>query len=345
MTIFDLMQSEQLVAYWQELVQDEAPYPCEELFPDNKKRGLSLKWLVGAKGLPIVLKTSAFDVHAVPRPRIGFDKLTADMPYFKESTYIDEELRQELNMVLETGNQAYIDSVMTKIFDDETRLLRGARASRERMRMMALTTGVISMAANGQTFTYDYGVTHKGNAAVAWSDHVNSDPIEDIRVAKEAIQDETGATITRAMCDGKTWRNIRNNEKVKKAIYVLTNGTGAISNKKLREYILDELEIEVVVNDKRYGDENGVGTKFMPADTFVMFPDGDLGQTWFGTTPAESDLMAGSVANVSITDTGVAVTTVEHADPVNVETIVSMICLPSFEAADQVYILDTAPAA
>lgn len=341
MTIFDLMQSTELTAYWEELVQDEAPYPCEELFPDDKKRGLSLKWIKGSKGLPIVLKTSAFDVHAVPRPRIGFDKLTADMPYFKESTYIDEELRQELNMVLETGNQAYIDSVMNKIFDDETRLLRGARAARERMRMMALTTGVVSMANNGQAFTYDYGVTHKGNATVSWSNHATADPIEDIRVAMEAIQDDTGATITRAMCDGATWRDIRNNESIKKAIFVLSNGAGVISDNKLKEYLLEELGIEVVVNDKRYVNETGVATKFMPANTFVMFPDGALGRTWFGTTPAESDLMTGSAANVSITDTGVAVVTAQKVDPVNVETIVSMICLPSFEAADQVYILDT----
>lgn len=341
MTIFDLLQSTELTAYWEELTQDEAPYPCEELFPDDKKRGLSLKWIKGSKGLPVVLKTSAFDVHAIPRARIGFDKLTAEMPFFKESTYIDEELRQELNIVLETGNQAYIDSVMNRIFDDEVALLRGAKAARERMRMMALTTGVISMAANGQAFTFDYGVTHKGNAAVSWSDHVNSDPIEDIRVAKEKIKDETGAVITRAMCDGKTWRNIRNNEKIKKAIFVLTNGVGAISDTKLRTFIKDELELDVVVNDKRYKDENGNALKFMPSDTFVMFPDGDLGKTWFGTTPSESDLMSSSVANVSITDTGVAVTTVEKADPVQVETIVSMICLPSFEMADQVYILDT----
>ena len=143
MTIFDLMTSQNLSAYWSELVQDEAPYPCEELFPDDKKMGLDLKWLKGAKGLPVVLKVSAFDVHAIPRARIGFEKLYAEMPFFKESTYIDEELRQQLNMVLETGNQAYIDSVMQKIFDDETRLLRGARARREQMRMMALTTGVL----------------------------------------------------------------------------------------------------------------------------------------------------------------------------------------------------------
>lgn len=344
MTIFDLMSSEQLVAYWEVLVQDEAPYPCEELFPADKKRGLSLKWIKGSRGLPVVLKTSAFDVHAIPRARVGFDKLTAEMPYFKESTYIDEELRQELNMVLETGNQAYIDSVMNKVFDDETRLLRGAAASRERMRMMALTTGIISMTANGQAFTYNYGVSHKGNASVAWSNYATADPIEDIRVAKEKIQDDTGAVITRAMCDGATWRDIRNNEKIKKAVFVLTNGAGALSDQQLRNYIMDELEIEILVNDKRYQDEDGNAMKFMPANTFVMFPDGDLGKTWFGTTPAESDLMTGSAANVSITDTGVAVVTAQKVDPVQVEAIVSMICLPSFEQADQVYIMDTTAA-
>lgn len=343
MTIFDLVAAQEIVAYWEELVQDEAPYPCEELFPDDKKRGLKLSWLKGSRGLPVVLKTSAFDVHAIPRPRIGFEKLSAEMPFFKESMYIDEELRQELNMVLETGNQAYIDSVMNRIFDDEMQLLRGARASRERMRMMALTTGVVSMANNGQAFTYDYQIpaNHKVTVNTSWSSISTADPIEDMRVAKERIQDDTGAVITRAMCDGVTWRNIRNNVNIQKKIYVLSNGVGSISDDRLRQYILDEVGISVVVNDKRYKDEAGQELKFMPTNTFVMFPDGALGKTWFGTTPEESDLMASNVANVSITDTGVAVTTIQKADPVNVETKVTQICLPSFEEADKVYILDT----
>ena len=343
MTIFDLVAAQEIVAYWEELVQDEAPYPTEELFPDDKKRGLKLSWLKGSRGLPVVLKTSAFDVHAIPRPRIGFEKLSAEMPFFKESMYIDEELRQELNMVLETGNQAYIDSVMNRIFDDEMQLLRGARASRERMRMMALTTGVISMANNGQAFTYDYQIpaTHKSTVTTSWSSISTADPIEDMRVAKELIADDTGAVITRAMCDGVTWRNIRNNVNIQKKIYVLSNGVGSISDDRLRQYILDEVGISVVVNDKRYKDEAGQELKFMPTNTFVMFPDGALGKTWFGTTPEESDLMTSNVANVSITDTGVAVTTIQKADPVNVETKVTQICLPSFEEADKVYILDT----
>lgn len=342
MTIFDLVQSQELVAYWQELINDEPPYPGEELFPDDKKRGLNLDWLKGAKGLPIVLKTSAFDASAVPRGRIGFEKLSTQMPYFKESTYIDEELRQELNMVLETGNQVYIDSVLNRIFDDEMRLVRGARAARERMRMMALTTGVVIMASNGQAFTYDYGLTHKATVSVSWSDYKNSDPIEDIRVSKEEIEQETGTKITRAMCDSQVLRDLRNNEKIKNEIYADRQNIGAITNDMVKTYISDQLDgLKIATNDKRYKDENEETQKFMPENTFVMFPDGALGKTWFGTTPAESDLQSGNAANVTITDTGVAVTTVQKVDPVNVETIVSMICLPSFESADEVYIIDT----
>lgn len=343
MTIFDIIQSTELTAYWEELTQDETPFLGETLFPNDKKRGIDLKWIKGSKGLPVALKTSAYDAEAVPRPRIGFDRLTAQMPYFKESKYIDEELRQELNLVLETGNQAYIDSVTNRVFDDETSLLRGASAIREAMRMMALTTGVVSLTSNGQEFTFDYGIPsdHKSEATSSWSDHASSNPIDDIRTAAEKIQDDTGAVITRAVCDGVTWRNIRQNEKIVKSIFVLSNGQATVSNDRLHQFIMDELGIDVVVNDKRYVDYTGKTAKYIPANTFTMFPDGDLGRTWFGTTPAESDLMGGQVANVSVTDTGVAVTTVQKADPVQVETIVSQICLPSFEAADQVYILDT----
>lgn len=342
MTIYDLVTSTNLSDYWETLVQGEEPYPGEELFPDDKKRGIKLEWIVGASGLPVVLKTSAFDVTAIPRERIGFDKLESQMPYFKESTYIDEEMRQELNMLLETGNMVYIRTVLDRIFNDEMRLLKGAAASRERMRMMALTTGIIAMSANGQNFEFDYQLKHKATVKVSWSDRVESDPMEDIREAKEEIETETGCKITRAMCDRKTWRNLRNNERIKKEIFVMSNGVGAVNDKKLREYIAEELDgLRIFVNDKMYADENHKSHKFMPDNTFVMFPDGPLGKTWFGTTPAESDLMAGNAANVTIVDTGVAITTHQIVDPVQVDTIVSMICLPSFEQANTVYIIDT----
>lgn len=341
MSIYDLIISEEIVAYWELLTQDREPYMGEELWPDDKKLGLDLKWLKGSNGLPIVLKASAFDVAAIPRPRIGFERLSAEMPFFKESKYIDEELRQELNKVIESNNQAYIDAVVNRIFNDEMELLEGAAAQRERMRMMALTTGTIVMEGNGQVYEYDYGMPdeHKVTVTKSWSDPT-APILEDIRTGKQKILDDTGVTVERAVCSSKVFGYFRINNEIKASINTLTDGAGYISDARIKQFFLDELELTIVTNDKRYKDETGTAQRYIPDDVFTMFPAGQLGNTWFGTTPEESDLMSSSVANVTITDTGVAVTTVKKADPVNVETKVTMICLPDFPTADQVYIID-----
>lgn len=342
MTIFDLVQAPELVAYWETLTQDRPPYLGEELFPNNKKRGLDLKWIKGSKGLPVVLNPSAFDVKAIPRDRIGFDKVSAQMPFFKESLYIDEELRQELNTVIETGNQAYIDSVINRVFDDEMSLLEGAAAQRERMRMQVLTTGAIAITANGEDLQYDYHLpeSHKDSVTVSWS-NTAANIVEDIRTRLDLIEDETGVRPKRGLCSRKTWNYIMKNDAIKKAIFVLTDGVGVMTDSRLASYLQETLDIEIVVYTKRFMDENKKAKAFVPDDVLVLFPEGTLGNTWFGTTPEESDLMSTNAANVSITDTGVAVTVIQHADPVNAETKVTMVCLPSFEAADQVFILDT----
>lgn len=340
MTIFELVTSDQITAYWESQAQNRKPYLGEELFPSQQKLGLSIKWIKGSQGLPVVLKPSAYDVAAKKRDRIGFDKLNMDMPFFKESTYIDEELRQELNKVLETGNQAYIDSIMNQVFNDEINLLDGAAAQRERMRMMALTTGAISMKANGQNYDYDYGipVNHKIEVKKSWDDP-SATIIDDIRDMQDLIEDETGVRPERAVCSRKTFGYIRRNNEIRQAI-LGSDATAPVSDTKILDYIMDELKLDIVVYNKKAKDEKGKEFQYVADDVFVIFPQGKLGTGWFGTTPEQSDLMAGSAANVSITDVGVAVTTSKKTDPVNVETKVSMIYLPSFETANQVGIID-----
>lgn len=339
-TIFDFVNATEMVSYWETLTKDRPPYLGETLFPAQKKLGLDLKWIKGSSGLPVVLKPSAFDTGAIPRPRIGFDRLSAEMPFFKESLYVDEELRQQLNMVLETGNTAYIDAVLNRIFNDNTVLLEGAAARREQMRMMALTTGAISITANGQNFDFDYGMpsTHKVTVTTAWS-NADADIGADILAGLDLIENDTGVRPTRALCDRKTWNHMLKNTNFKKALSDKVLMTDSV----LKSMLLDVYGIEVVVYSKRYNNDAKTATPFVPADTFVLFPSGALGNTWFGTTPEESDLLGGSAANVAITDVGVAVTSIQKADPVNVETKVTMISLPSFPVADQVYILDVKP--
>lgn len=341
MTIFDLIISSEIVAYWDMLQREKEPYIGEELFPDDKKLGLDLKWLKGSNGLPVVLRPSAFDVSAIPRPRIGFEKLSAEMPFFKESKYIDEELRQELNKVIESNNQAYVDAIVGRIFADEIDLLEGAASQRERMRMMVLTTGTIVMEGNGQLYEYDYQMPegHKVTVSKSWSDPTAT-ILDDIRKGISKIEDDTGVTPERAICGGKVIGYFRNNNEIRATLTNAETGERFISDAKILQLISDELGITIVKNDKRYRDEAGATQRYVPDDVFVMFPSGKLGTTWFGTTPEESDLMTGSTANVTITDTGVAVTTMKKDDPVQVETKVTMICLPDFPTAEQVYIID-----
>lgn len=341
MSIFDIITSNEIASYWELLTQDREPYMGEELFPSQQKLGLDLKWIKGSKGLPVVLKESAFDVAAIPRPRLGFERLATEMPFFKESMYIDEELRQELNKVIETGNQTIIDTIVNRIFDDETRLLEGAAAQRERMRMMMLTTGVISLSGNGQVYDYDYGVpsSHKTTTAKSWSDPTAT-IIDDIRTLKETIVNDTGVEVTRAICSSKVLGYMRKNTELKQTIMVLTDGQGFVSDARIRQFFLDEIGVDIQTNDKRYIDETGTQQRYIADDVFVMFPAGQLGTTWFGTTPEQSDLMTSGAANVSIVDTGVAITTMQKTDPVNVETKVTQICLPDFPTADQIGIID-----
>lgn len=339
-SIFQLVTADAIVSYWEALVTERPPYLGEELWPEQQKLGLSIDWIKGASGIPVVLNPSAYDVTALKRDRIGFDSVSMKMPFFKEGMYIDEELRQQLNMVLETGNQAYIDAVMNRVFADDVTLLEGARAQRERMRMMLLTTGAISIAANGQSYDYDYGMEagQKVTVSTSWS-NANSDIVADIRNWQDDREDSTGVRPTRAVVSRKTFGYMTKNTNIRNAIWG-SNSAAPVSDAKVISYLQDELDLEIVVYNKKIKDETKQAQQLIPDDVFVLFPEGPLGTGWFGTTPEQSDLMSGSVANVSITDVGVAVTTIKHPDPVNVETKVSMIYLPSFEAINQVIIAD-----
>lgn len=345
MTIFDLVKANEIASYWETLSQDEPPYLFESLFPNDKKLGLDLSYIKGSSGLPIVLKASAFDTKAIPRGRIGFEKLTAEMPFFKESMYVDEKLRQELNMVLQTKNQEYINTIMQRVFADEAQLLRGARAARERMRAMIVTTGNLVLYSNGQEYSYDYHVPENHKITEHSFTNADFDICGFINGVLDTIEGDTGVRPTRMICTRNIMNNIIQNEILKKSVYVLTNGVGTINQQNAIEYIKQQTGVTIAVYSKRYKDEDGITHSFIPDDVITLIPDGTLGKTWFGTTPEESDLMTGGVANVSITDTGVTIATKQEFDPVNVETKVSMICLPSFETANQIAIIDVSPAA
>lgn len=342
-TIFDYVVAQEIAAYWETRQAEKSlpPYLGDVLFPSKKQMGLNLKYIKGSKKQPVVLNLSAFDARAVKRNRIGFQEVNTSMPFFKNSMSIDEQLRQELLIAIQSGNQSYVNTILANIFEDTVSLLEDAALTREKMRMQLLTTGTIIMANNGQEYNYDYGIpsTHKVTPTTTW-DSADADPIGDIIKWQDVLDNEGYGKPTRAITSLKVLRNLMKNSSIKNAVYVFSQGKVALNETALKSYILDQTGVTIETYEKTYTDVDGTKARFIPEDLFILIPEGDLGNTYFGTTPEEADLMASQAAKVAIVDTGVAVTTSEEVDPVTVTTKVSQVTMPSFEAADQIIIAD-----
>lgn len=339
--IYDLVTSKALASYWTVASQYRSPYFGESKFPNKKKLGLKLEFVKGAKNAPVMLYPSALDAKVIPISRQGFSVQSEKMPFFKNSMLVNEEMRQELNMIAESNDTA-IKTVVDRIYDDEMTLLENASLTREILRMQALTTGMISVNANGQALSYDYSLPaeNKVTPDTLWTNAETADPIADINAWKLQISSKTGAELTEGLLNSVTLNYIQKAKAVKDMAFAnIANTPASLSTARALQILKEETGITFYVYDKGY-DNNGVFTKFVADGTVVLMPESDLGSTWFGTTPEESDLMGGvgTKASVNIVDTGVAVSTYKEEDPVTVVTKVSEIVLPSFEMADQVII-------
>ena len=346
MEIFDYIKAKAQALYWNEYQanQSEAPFLGDELFPSEKQAGLDMSYIKGASGVAAVLSLSAFDAKALGRNRIGFGEMSAEMPFFKNDMKLNEKLRQKLITASTNSNSAYFDEVLRRIFDDNMALLKGAAATRERMRMQLITTGTISIVSNGQEYQYDYGMdeAQKTTVTKAWSDE-EADVVGDIIAAQDAIEAKTGVRPTRAICRRSVLRNIMKNKNIKNSIYVLGNGAVNISEASARAFLEEQTGVTIAVYEKIYKDEDGNVQYYIPDDLFVLLPTESIGKTLFGTTPEEADLAVSNVADVAIVDTGVAISTYGETDPVTRTTKVSEICMPTAENLDKVAIIDIDP--
>lgn len=340
--LFEFLSSSNMVAYWLEKNVNQQPLLGETLFPVQKEISIEMKWIKGANNQPVALRLSAFDAKSIRRDRQGIEEYSSKMPFFKESVYVDENMRQQLNLLMGSNNDEMVKQIVARIFDDQIKLIDSALISLERMRMEALTTGTITLASNGQGYTYDFGIPAEQlkTATESWSDP-NADIIGQVNEIVSEMKAK-GITIRRAIINESVAKHFRTNTNLKNAIYVLAGGAiPSISTARALSYIYEETGVEFFVYDNVYVDEDEVAHKYVPDNTVVFIPEGTLGKTHLGVTPEESDLMASGVADVSIVNNGIAVTNSREVDPVKFETKVSMVGAPSFERANEVVILDT----
>lgn len=345
MSIFDLVNAKNIATYYSEAATNKIPYLGATLFPNKKQLGLDLSWIKGSRGLPVALMPSVFDSKATVRDRIGLTKIDTEMPFFRESMRIGEKDRQELNKLAASANQAYIMPVVNKIYDDVKELVDGANVQPERMITQLLSAGKIKITANRVNYDYDYKMSdeHKetllGDAR--WSEP-GSTPVQDIQTWQDKVEEDTGVRPTKAICTRKTWNYLMQNKSIRLDMNPIGGQNIIMTDAMLKQYLETKLGISIAVYNKKFSLHDGKNHLFFPDNVFTLIPDGTLGNTYYGTTPEESDLMSGEDVEVNIVNTGVAITTIKEPHPVNVNTIVSEIVLPSFEKIDNIFIANVA---
>lgn len=355
MKLSDIFTAAAIAANYTEVASNKEAYLGTGFFPAKKKAGLDLKWIKGHKGLPVALNPASFDANPLFRDREGFGFEETQMAFFREGMFIKEADEQEIMRVQES-NDPYARQILERIFDDTRNLLDGAEVVPERMRMQLLApvggNMGITIGAKGVNYTYNYDPDSEWKkkhykaitaATAKWSASETCDPMADLEAALDAQQTQTGNRPSIALMSKKTFSYIKNAKKIKDAI-LSTNiiATPYITNKRVQDFINEELNLTIVIYSKMFKDENGKEHAFYPDNIVMLLPNGTVGNTWYGTTPEERS-MGSKEVNVSIVNTGVAVNvTTTNTAPIQTKTTVSEICLPSFERMDETYAITVA---
>ena len=337
MNIMDLVTPANITAYWDARRNDQSQYMGEMLFPAEKGFGLELNKVGGRAGLPGELVPSAFDTEATYRDRLSLEVQKTQMSFFRERMKIDETTRQQIMTI---SQDSILRAFIPRIFDDTNNLIRGARASRERMCMELISTGKIKVNGNGVNMEYDYHLSkdQKVKPAVKWTDSANAKPIQDMIDWIDDFRTKYGVVMEYAVMNTKTFNLIKASDSMKAILYpnVQASNMQIVTPQQVKETIERFVGVRILLNDNVYALKvGGRGVKYFPDGVVTFLPRGGvLGKMTFGTTPEEADLATNPkfASNTAIIDTGVAVYTKTIDHPVNVEVIVSQICLPSFSS-------------
>lgn len=356
MIVTDLFSASSIALYHKEVASNKLDYLGKGLFPPNKKMGLDLSWLKTSKGLAVPLEPSNFDALPTLRSRSGVEKLRTEMPFFREAMVVSESDQQEIIRV-QDSTDPYAQAVINHIYRDVETLVEAAEVVPERMIMQLLSaedgSPKIYIESNGVKYAYNYdpdGTYQQNNflalsGSDAWTAKATANPFKQMNDARKKVNANTGTMPSIAIMTQATFDMLLENESVRNSI-LAHNSTAIIEmdDATVKSIIKKRCNVDILIYDKMYKDENGQSRKFYPDNYVTLIPKGTLGNTWYGTTPEERTLMSSkNNAEVSIVGTGiaVAVTTTDKA-PIQTQTTVSEIVLPSYERMDETFVMKVA---
>ena len=174
---------------------------------------------------------------------------------------------------------------------------------------------------------------------------VNSTHISNIELNKVKVSLSTLIRICNAM--DITVDYLLENEQVKNALISITGQTiNFIDETTVEEVLRRKMRLEWIAYDKMFEDYDRNQKKFYPDDYITILGNGQLGNTWRGTTPEELTTIGNFMdipkapVDITVLESGIAVAIQNEYKPsFTVTTTASQIVLPSFEGMDSIFVI------
>lgn len=327
----EIFNTKELINYFKE--RKIVPMAGEGLFPSRKIQDIEFDMILGTGGLPVTASIYAFDTPTQIASREAISKGVAELALIKRQKQITEK---ELIKIQNPRNDRELKDVLKRLYDDADDLVKSVNVRVEAMRMELLSTGKIDIEENGVKVELDYSVPAGNKKSFTWSAST-AKPLDDLITLADAIEDESGVRPTRALTSRKVARAICSNASVRKAIFG-ANSDKIVTLAQLND-LLTQMELPIIATyEGKYKKETATGyitTRYYPEDKISMFSDETLGETIWGLTAEEVELMNSKNINQSEMIGNIYVGTYSKIDPVAKMTKAAATALPTLPHGEE----------
>lgn len=321
----------------------------EKFFPTEKVEGLDYSYIKTANSAVELTAPSAFDAEPIAQHREGFDAMKGELPLFRRKMVLSEKEKSLLKMYAELGNEQGVERLLSQIYNDQKTLVSGALMTQEFLRARALMDGKISIVSKGGAVAVDYKVPAENKKTLTgdktW-DKPDAKIVDDIRAWCDAVEDATGVRPTRMICNRKTFSYFTINNQIKANLMPMSlmanatlTGNIVISDAQYKATLQALTGLTEIMVYNRKVQMDGALYNLVEDNKVAIVPEGKLGNTMVGSSPAELNMADANAdgANIVVMGNGIAVNTYTNTKaPYTSGTELEFVGLPSFLASDRV---------
>ena len=327
--IDELFNTKELLNYYR--VKKQPAMLGDTLFPARKIQDIKFDMITGANGLPVSASIHAFDTETELASREVLQKGAAELALIKRKIAIGE---REIIAINNPRMDSEQKALVMELFKDGDKMVESVQTRIEAMRMELLSSGEININENNVAVKLDYKVPSSNKKKFNWSDPKTANPLEDIKTLADAVEDASGTKPTRILTSSKVLNKILACESVKKAIFGVN--FDKIATRKDLNSLLESMELpQVAVYNAKYKVQNANGKyttkRYFPENILSMFSENALGETIYGLTAEEIELLGSNKMEEAKMVGNIFVGVEKEGDPVRRYTKAVATALPTLE--------------